>query len=146
MTTKTNTKVQVHKVFDATPGRVFDAWFDRSNIARWLFVMDRDVGQVKMDPRPEGTFSFTVRRDGKPVEHVGRYIKIDRPRFLSFTWDVPSVSKESTTVTVTCQIVDTGTKLTLIQENVPAENEKIIASGWNKVLLALESEIRSSLG
>jgi uncharacterized protein YndB with AHSA1/START domain len=77
--------------FDAPAERVFDAWLTRSMIDQWMFgpaVRDEEIVRLSIDPRVGGAFSFVVDRQGEEIDHIGKYLEIERPRRLVFTWAV----------------------------------------------------------
>jgi uncharacterized protein YndB with AHSA1/START domain len=79
----------VTRHFNASAGRVFDAWLDPAWIGRWMFgpnVREEQIVRLDCEPRVGGKFSFVVNRAGKEIDHVGEYLEIDRPHCLVFTW------------------------------------------------------------
>ena len=66
---------------------VFAAWLDPAQFGKWMFPGDELLG-LSADPVVGGRFCFTVRRHGHVLHHVGRYVRIEQARGLSFTWDV----------------------------------------------------------
>jgi len=92
MSTGQRVTVRVTKWFSASEERVFDAWFDRDKVCKWLFAKTGKVVRVEIDARVGGSFSIVDRRDAEDVEHVGEYVEIERPRQLMFTFRVPKYS------------------------------------------------------
>lgn len=78
------------------------------------------------------------RRDGEDIEHVGKYLEIDRPRRLAFTFSVPKYSKESTRVTIDIVQLEVGCELTLLHENVLQDYSSRTEAGWTNILDRLE--------
>ena len=66
---------------------VFATWLDPAQFAKWMFPGD-ELLSLRCDPVVGGRFCFTLRRDGHLLHHVGRYVRIEQARGLSFTWDV----------------------------------------------------------
>ena len=75
--------------------------------------------RAEVDPRVGGRFTFTERRDGEDVEHVGEYLEIERPHRLVFTFAVPKYSAEYDRVTIEIRRLDKGCELTLTNEMSP---------------------------
>src|SRR5689334_16478803 len=90
MDDKSKVKVHVTRRYSASPERVFDAWLDSKTIGTWMFghVPGEEMVRISVDPRVGGGFSFVVRRQGRELDHVGKYLEIDRPRRLVFTWGI----------------------------------------------------------
>ena len=85
--------VRVTRRFSASPERVFDAWLDPAKARTFLFATKTgEMVKAETDPRVGGRFTFTDRRDGVDVDHMGEYLTIDRPRKLVFTFVVPLYS------------------------------------------------------
>lgn len=132
--------------FAASPERVFDAWLDPAKARRFLFATP--VGEVvrcDIDARVGGGFVITDRREGEDIEHVGRYLEIDRPRRLAFTFSVPKYDSdadpEATPVVVQIlPLADGGAELTLTHE-VWADYLEQTKGGWAKILAGLEAAL-----
>jgi uncharacterized protein YndB with AHSA1/START domain len=134
--------VRVTHHFNASPERVFDAWLDPKTAGKWLFATPTgQMVRVDIDARVGGSFVIVDRRNGEDVVHTGEYLEIDPPRRLVFTFAVPKYSALFTTVTIEIEATASGSDLTLVQENVPAEylgrNEK----GWIGILVGLAEYI-----
>ena len=57
-------------------------------------LRNEEVLRIAMDPRVDGAFSFLVRCDGNEINYIGKYLEIDRPRRLVFTWATAPESAE----------------------------------------------------
>lgn len=91
-------EVRVTRYFEASPERVFDAWLVPRSLGQWMFgprVRDENVVRLDVDPRVGGNFSLKVERNGELIDHVGRYLEIQRPRRLVFTWAVKDDSDDA---------------------------------------------------
>lgn len=101
MSTGQRVTVRVTKRFSASAAQAFDAWFDHDKVCKWLFATKTGkMVRVEIDARVGGSFLILDRRDREDIEHVGEYVKIERPRRLVFTFRVPKYSQENTRVTV----------------------------------------------
>jgi len=135
-------KLPVHAVttalFSTDAERVFDAWLDTNMIGQFMFgpgLRDEAIIRLTNEPRVGGTFSFVVRRQGKEFNHMGKYLEIDRPRRLIFTWAVGDPSAGSRVVIEIAPIVG-GCELTLTHE-MPSGQENFIEQSkiaWGKML------------
>jgi len=137
-------QLPVHAVitglFSAPPERVFDAFLDTNMIGRFMFgpeIRDEEIVHLENEPRPGGSFAYTVRRQGKTFDHVGEYTAIDRPRHLAFTWAVkqdPSNSKSRIVIDIS-PVID-GCELTLTHE-MPRGQEGFVEQSkqaWGKMI------------
>jgi uncharacterized protein YndB with AHSA1/START domain len=87
--------VVVPHAFSAAPERVFDAWLDPRLIQQWFGPGLGETQPVAVDPRVGGAFRIVQVRDGEPVGHTGKYLTLERPRELAFTWAVDGVEDYS---------------------------------------------------
>lgn len=74
--------------FSAPPERVYDAVLDPNMIARFMFgplLREEDILHIRNDPRVGGAFSYKVRRGADDIDHVGRFLELERPRRIVFT-------------------------------------------------------------
>jgi uncharacterized protein YndB with AHSA1/START domain len=138
MTSTTPPLTVRHAFAGARPDRVLDAWLDAAIARRWLFVTpDGPIVRCDIDARPGGAFVIT-RRTTEEVEHHGRYLEIDRPHRLAFTFSVPQYSSEVTTVRVEVVPAGEGCELTLVHESVLPEWAASTEQGWRDLLARLE--------
>jgi len=149
MQTGSDIKVTVvHRFESAAPDRVFDAWLSPALIGQWMFgptLRDEEVLRISVDPRVGGSFSFLVRRQGEDIDHLGRYLEIDRPRRLVFTWGVG----EGASSRVVVEIVPDGSgcEVTLTHELHPdwADYADRTQAGWTKMLGALGEVLKKAI-
>lgn len=138
--------VRVSRWFDASPERVFDAWLAPDLIRKWMFgpaLRDEEVLRVELDARVGGTFSFLVRRQGELVDHVGRYLEIDRPRRLAFTWGTDRDPPDSSRVGIDIVRLENGAELTLTHRLHAdwADYADRVEAAWTKMLDALDETL-----
>ena len=139
-----NITVQVTHRFRHSAERVFDAWLDAKTASRFMFSTDTgDLVRCDIDARVGGEFVMTDRRPDGDVEHRGRYLEIERPRRLVFTFGIPAESPDVDVVTVEIQPVDGGCTLTLTTEMKPewADYVDRTRAAWSKILGALDETL-----
>jgi uncharacterized protein YndB with AHSA1/START domain len=138
MSTTSPGTLSVTRRFDFAMERVFDAWLDPAQAARFLFATPTGtMVRAEIDPRVSGKFNFTERRDGVDIEHVGTYVEINRPTRLVFTFGVPLYSPDFVRVCIDQKPVPGGCELTLTQQDTPAEYVERTREGWAKILESL---------
>ncbi|OZM56389.1 hypothetical protein CIB95_11480 [Lottiidibacillus patelloidae] len=118
---------------------VFRAWLDERLLKKWLFPGELLL-KVEINPNIEGEFSFVVDREGTAVDHRGKYLEIQAPSRLAFTFGIPKITPDTDTVYI--DIIDTceGCKLTLTHEIHPnwTEYVKDTDKAWKQMLVVLE--------
>src|SRR5690606_856869 len=115
---------------------------DPALLGRWMFgpnVRDEEIVRLALDARVGGRFSFVVRRDGEIIDHVGKYLEIERPRRLVFTWGITGVSVDESRVVIEIHPRDDGCEFTLLHELDPdwADYAERTQAGWTHMLDAL---------
>lgn len=129
--------VRVTRRFSAAPERVFDAFLDPGRAGRFLFATPTgQMVRAEIDARVGGRYTFTDRRDGEDVEHVGEYLEIDRPRRLVFSFSVDHFATEADRVAIDIVPLETGCELTLAHEMKPewAAYAGRTTEGWTTII------------
>jgi uncharacterized protein YndB with AHSA1/START domain len=129
--------VRVTHRFDASAERVYDAFLDPERASTFMFATP--TGQIvgcEIDPRVGGTFTIVDRRGGEDVVHTGKYLALERPRLIVFTFTVPKYSTESSTVTIEIAPLPRGCDVTLTHEMKAeyAPYRDRTEDGWRAIL------------
>ena len=125
------------QTFKASPQRVYDAILDPAMIARFMFgplLREEEILHIRNDPRVGGEFSYKVRRGEHEIDHVGRYLELDPPRRIVFTWAI-APEKDGSTVSIDIAPTTEGCTLTLTHEMAPQWADFVDRSrqGWEKM-------------
>jgi uncharacterized protein YndB with AHSA1/START domain len=119
-------------VIAAPPDEVFPYFTDPEKMIVWKAV------EATLDPRPGGVFRIDVT--GTDVA-LGRYVEIDPPRRVVFTFGWESegspVPPGATTVEVTLVPDGDGTRVRLVHSGLPDEVRAGSAGGWDHYLARL---------
>ncbi|MDZ4737969.1 MAG: SRPBCC family protein [Rhodospirillaceae bacterium] len=116
------------------PEPAFDAWLDPDTLRRFLTPHGITLTRVEVNAQEGGDFLIEMISDGKPLPHVGRYLTIDRPRRLVFTWNSHATGGD-TIVSLLFEPQGATTLLTLTQERLPhAHSRGLHAGGWSSIL------------
>jgi uncharacterized protein YndB with AHSA1/START domain len=119
----------------ASPERVFDAWLDPKIAARFMAAGDTRVGELELDPRPGGAFRIVMEGAAGRYEHHGRYVLIDRPCQLVFTWISDGTAQRLSLVTVAFTPEGQGVRVELEHEGLPdPERAERHGEGWSSIL------------
>lgn len=136
--------VRIEKKINADRTRLFRAWLDVNDFARWFISGDGvAIESVRMDPRVGGTFRIDMSLNGELIPHEGVYITIEEPSRLVFTWRSPKTEDRETLVTVTFDAAGGGaagpaTLITLVHERLVGETERANHTyGWTSILNGL---------
>ncbi|HEY1573263.1 MAG TPA: SRPBCC domain-containing protein [Pseudonocardiaceae bacterium] len=122
----------------AEPDTVFPYFIDPARYSQWM------GGSVVLDPVPGGAYQVGMR-DG--VQAVGRFVEIDPPRRVVFTWgwtNDPEVPPGSTRVVVTLEPIADGTRVVLRHYGLSHAQRQHHTMGWTLYLDRLS--VRSAGG
>lgn len=132
--------VRVTRAFDLPAERVFEAWLDPKQAAKFLFVTETGImKKVEIDARVGGRFCIVETRDGVDAEHIGEYLEIDRPRRLRFSFG--GAPFPATYVTITITSTTQGCTLELVHEGVWLDYENRVIEGWTGILDYLAARV-----
>lgn len=136
----TNT-IRLHRVFRATPERIYKAFLDADAMVKWLPPNGFTAKVHHMDAKVGGSFkmSFTNFTTGKSHSFGGQYLKLVPHERLRYTdnFDDPNLPGEIR-VTVTLKKVSCGTEVNIVQEGVPdVIPTEACYLGWQESLILL---------
>jgi uncharacterized protein YndB with AHSA1/START domain len=137
MMSPTAPRVVVTCIVRAPRAAVFDAWLTRERMARFLCAGDTHVIEIEVDARVGGEFRIVMANEQGRYEHRGRYLEIDRPSRLRFTWASAATEGKDTEVTVTFETVDEGTRVTLVHTGLSEPQISRHEAGWTSILQKL---------
>ena len=125
----TTDQVTLERRIAARPETVFSFFTDRD---RWLSWMGKD-GDFAF--APGGAYRTNVSADNHAS---GRFIEIDPPKRVVFTWGwesgMAAVPPGSSTVEITLEPDGAGTHLRLVHRDLPAEACGPHREGWSHYL------------
>jgi uncharacterized protein YndB with AHSA1/START domain len=122
------------KHFNATPETVFDAWTNAGGMAAWFSPMTT-ASVPKLDLRVDGEFQIDMHGEDMDYVHTGRYLEIDRPHKLVFSWVSAGTKDQETVVTLVFAVDGDGTLLTLTHDKFPdTESRDNHANGWAAIM------------
>jgi len=125
--------IEIHRRMPAPIGEVFRWWTDPELLREWM----TPVGTVEaeVDLRVGGRIRIVMSGDGRVIEHTGRYLEIDPPHRLVFTWVSPYTGSVPSVVTVELQSAgDDLTDLRLVHSQLPEEAARWHHGGWEAML------------
>jgi len=137
-------KVVVERTLAASRERVFRAWTDPGLMEKWFSPMDKTTVGVEANVVEGGKYRIGMRGQDGVVSYVsGRYIEIEPPRRLVFTWawetEPPGVES-----LVTIEFFEQGdsTRLVLTHQKLETQQDRDShRRGWEGCLQHLEQII-----
>ncbi|HEX6927810.1 MAG TPA: SRPBCC domain-containing protein [Gammaproteobacteria bacterium] len=130
----------MRRVFDAPPGRLFDAWTRPEQFAQWFGPKGASVPRCVIDPEAGGVLHFFMHVPGDiDVWCKGIFSEVTRPSRLAFRWHFSNEAGDrverkgfplETAVTVTFSEHAGGTELVMRQEGLLVDQGEI--QGWTE--------------
>lgn len=132
-------RVRLEREFEAPIQEVFAAWTDPRSMERWLSPAGH--AEVDADVRVGGRLMVVMVDGDVRIEHHGRYVELEPPRLVSFTWSSPYTGEAPSIVTVTLEDLGASTRLVLVHERLPGEAVEPHGLGWGRILDRLAVQV-----
>ena len=125
---------------NATPEKVYAAWTEPAQIAKWFGPDAGAVTRAETDVRVGGRYTIVFHTDDGEEHYVsGIYREVVRNQKLQFTWAWRSTPERESLVTILVKPEGNGSILTLIHEQFFDEAARDRhQSGWTGCLDKLE--------
>jgi len=125
------TDLTVTRTIPAPAERVFDVWIDpKSPGGPWF-----GAARVILNPVVDGLFYLAAEHQGRTWPHYGRFLQIDRPRRIEYTWMSEGTKGAESVVTLTFEPRGDETEVTLRHSGVPDdETGRKHKDGWAWIL------------
>jgi uncharacterized protein YndB with AHSA1/START domain len=121
--------------------RVFEAWLDPASLAAWMRPAGTTDATAEVDPRVGGKFRIVMARGPEQYEHTGKYLVIEPPRRLPFTWISQATDHRPTAVTIELLEREGGTELVLTHRQLPSSQIESHRSGWSDIMQELQGRL-----
>ncbi len=124
----------VSRTIPAQAEDVFDVWMDPNSPGGPWFGTDLKI----VNPVVDGVFYIAVKHEGRTWPHYGRFVRIDRPRHVEYTWVSEATKGLESIVAVTFEARGDQTEVTLRHSGVPDDAMgRQHKEGWTWVLSML---------
>ena len=133
--------LRINKTFSQSRERVYQAWTDPQALSQWFAPSDEFTVVVgALDVRPGGTFRVEMRhKDGNVHAASGKYLEVQKPSKLVFTWAWDMPDAEQTVITIDFREQGASTELIMVQDKfATAESRDKHEQGWAGCLSRLE--------
>jgi uncharacterized protein YndB with AHSA1/START domain len=142
-------KVTLHRVFSASPEKVYKAFTDADAMASWLPPYGFVCRVERMDVKIRGTYKMTFTNFTTGTSHSfgGEYLEIKPNELLKYTdlFDDPQLPGKMTT-TIELKKVLCGTELLATQEGIPeAIPTEMCYLGWQESLDKLKRLVEPNI-
>ncbi len=141
-------RLVVRRRIGAPAAWLFEAWTEPRHLMRWWGPAAANCPAAEVDLTRGGRFRIANRfADGSEVWITGRYVQIDPPELLVFTWQIEGRDTAGEQVTVRFEPAGNSTDVTVIHERIAdAAARESHASGWDGCLGGLVQYAASMTG
>jgi uncharacterized protein YndB with AHSA1/START domain len=124
---------RVQRVMPAAPDVVFDQWLEPESLAEWMCPRPTRVVDLTVEPRLGGSVRFDIDESGTRFLITGRFLAIEPPHLLRFTWSDSSWPDPTAASIVTVAFEPLGndeTLMTIEHSLLPPDAFDEYQSGW----------------
>ncbi|HEV2027711.1 MAG TPA: SRPBCC domain-containing protein [Candidatus Dormibacteraeota bacterium] len=134
--------IEIRRRLPAPVAEVFRWWTEADRLREWMSPVGTVEAEVEL--RVGGALRIVMRGEGTVIEHFGKYIEIDPPRRLVFTWASPFTGAEPSLVTLELEPEGAdATQLLLVHSRLPESVAKSHRDGWGTMLDRLSGKVRA---
>jgi uncharacterized protein YndB with AHSA1/START domain len=137
--------LDVDRVFAVDRETMWSLWTDPAHAARWMRPSLTEFGETRasIDARPGGDYRFEMHSAGETRATSGRYLAVEPPERLVYTWQWDG-SPEESVVEVRFSIVGDGTRVHISHTRLAsAESVAQHRDGWIGCLDSLATLVES---
>ena len=145
----TNNSVSLHRVFKASPEKVYRAFTEPNAYAAWLPPYGYVAAVYEMEVAVGGRYkmSFTNFSTGNVQSFGGKYLELEANTFIKYTdaFDDPNLPGDMIT-SIWFKKVSVGTELKITQEGIPsAIPAEACYLGWEESLEKLKRLVEAEV-
>ena len=141
--------IRLHRVFAATPDRIYRAFLDPAAISKWLPPNGFTCTVHQLEARVGGShkMSFKNHTTGHSHSFGGKYLELVPGQRIAYdaSFDDPHLPGTMKT-TVTLTAVSCGTDMSVVQEGIPdVIPAEMCYLGWQESLIALAQLVEPNI-
>jgi len=144
---ETGFRLHQEYVLDAPIERVFAAFTEPTELARWWGPRGFTTPEIDLELRVGGSYRFTMQPpEGAPFHLSGDFVGLERPSSLTFTfcWDEPDPDDRETVVALSLRSADGATIVSLSHGEFATEGRlELHRSGWTESFEKLAAVLRA---
>ena len=127
--------VVVRRILPAPPDEVYDEWLDADGMAEWMCPRPARSTRIELDARVGGQLRIDAEDQGTELTISGRFLIVDRPHRLRFTWNCTAWHPPApdSVVTVTFEPAEPGTLMTIHHAALPPDQVGGHSAGWTRI-------------
>lgn len=122
------------RTFNVPSEDVFEAWIYPQLMRKWLFTTETTNRVARSVPQVGGTWEIVDHHNGKDYQIIGEYKEIEPPEKLMSKLLMPQFSKSVDSISVQIKPLETGCKMTFIQDISLPPNDRVTEGDIEKAL------------
>jgi uncharacterized protein YndB with AHSA1/START domain len=133
-------QITIDRTFQAPIAQVWQAWTDPAIILQWFGSDPKGKGiAASLDPKPGGSFEITFQNsDGTPFTCGGKYLEVQQPNKLVFTWSWTNEPDTISQVTVLLSPENNHTRQHFKHKGFGHTSSHQYQEGWQRTFEKLE--------
>ena len=139
--------VVVVRLVPAPPDVVYAEWTNPEAFREWMCPRPAVATGIAVDPRPGGKLRIDIEDRGQEFFVAGKYLTVDPPSTLSFTWWCSTWPIDTPTSVVTVSFEarpGAATLMTIRHEQLPDHLLQQHETGWRVIAGQLAARTHSS--
>ena len=131
----TGLKLTVTRVVKAPCAMVWRAWTDPKQLTQWFSPSEVKCAGMTADVKVGGAFRVHMVSEKGDHFAFGKYTEIVPNKRLQFTWEWEKYAMPDSVITVDFEDLGATTRLTLVHEGLPDEEDvREHTHGWNSLV------------
>ena len=142
MTTENSAKTfRVRRIIPVKKERLFRAWTEPEQVTRWWTIGEGWRAEfAEIDLRVGGVFTVGNRpRSGEPVLITGKFLEVEPPDRLVYTWRFGPANPEENVITVEFRELGEETEIVVTHEQASKAMLAGAVAGWEAALESLKT-------
>jgi uncharacterized protein YndB with AHSA1/START domain len=126
----------IERVLSASCDVVYDEWLSAEALTDWMCPRPARLESVQLDPVVGGRYRFDIVEPDRRLVVEGRYLTLERPHTIRFTWNCSTWPPSFRGSIVTVELRSRGvadTHMTIRHELVPPNTLASQTEGWGLV-------------
>lgn len=133
--------LRITKTIDAPINTAYEAWLDAKLLAQFMLpAPGMPEPEIQIDASESGEFTIIMQVGENKIPHTGKYIKINKPHQLIFTWNSPLTPDDSKVTLNFSALGENQTRIELTHikflNEQGRDNHK---GGWKQILSKMSS-------
>lgn len=134
----------VQRVLPAPPQVVYAEWLDAEGMRDWMCPRPAVPTAIELDPRVGGRLRIDIDDDGVLLTVTGRYLELDPPYRIQFSWNCTTWDPPAPDSIVTVLLEPFGddeTLMTINHAQLPPDLVERHQNGWGRIAVQVEAAL-----